>query len=196
MHDADRTLRFLFEAGHLKRVRRSGWLRVGVPRPESVADHVYRTAVIGYLLATLDGCDPERTVTLCVFHDLAEIRISDLNHIAKRYLKPKQSLDRQVIEDQTVRLPKRLKETILALIAGETEKIGSGREALVARDADLLECALQAVEYIETDHSAAEEIFYSCVEVLRSSAAKQLGMALRERLEAGEIGELLRWWEP
>ena len=43
--------RFLLEIGVLKNVKRSGWWMAGVKDPETVAEHSYRTAIIGYFLA-------------------------------------------------------------------------------------------------------------------------------------------------
>jgi 5'-deoxynucleotidase YfbR-like HD superfamily hydrolase len=36
----------------------------GVRHPESIAEHSFRTAVIGYLLAHLEGANPERTALI------------------------------------------------------------------------------------------------------------------------------------
>ena len=45
---------FIFEAGVLKRVPRSGWSLLGINNAESVADHSFRCAVIGYLVAHME----------------------------------------------------------------------------------------------------------------------------------------------
>ena len=46
---------FLYEMGLLKRCRRTGWWVAGVDDPESIAEHSFRAALIGYLLAVLEG---------------------------------------------------------------------------------------------------------------------------------------------
>src|SRR5438067_844505 len=33
---------YLFEMGHLKRLSRAGWLLLGIPQPETVAEHSFR----------------------------------------------------------------------------------------------------------------------------------------------------------
>jgi HD domain len=38
---------FLYEMGLLKRYKRTGWLVAGVDNPESIAEHSFRTAIIG-----------------------------------------------------------------------------------------------------------------------------------------------------
>ena len=77
---------FIFEAGLLKRVPRSGWSVLGIAQPESVADHSFRCAVIGYLLAHQEGVSVERTVLMTLFNDIHESRITDLHKMAQRYI--------------------------------------------------------------------------------------------------------------
>ncbi|TDB85329.1 HD domain-containing protein, partial [Micromonospora fluostatini] len=79
-------MRFIFEAGVLKRAARTGWWFAGVRHPETIAEHCHRTALIGMILAAMEGADPARVTMLCVLHDTQETRTTDLPHIAKRYL--------------------------------------------------------------------------------------------------------------
>ena len=46
------------EAGLLKKVKRSGWWVVGIKDPESVAEHSFRCAIMGYYMAHLEEVDP------------------------------------------------------------------------------------------------------------------------------------------
>ena len=69
---------FLYEMGLLKRYKRAGWLIAGVDNPESIAEHSFRTAIIGFLLAVMEGADPAKTAALCLFHDTQETRIGDV----------------------------------------------------------------------------------------------------------------------
>ena len=48
--DPDRVLVFLRIAGLLKDLERTGWVNVGVHKPESVSDHMYRVAVACFLI--------------------------------------------------------------------------------------------------------------------------------------------------
>ena len=80
-------VRFLFEVGHLKRVARSGWWVAGVRDPESVAEHSFRCAWIGYLLAQRDGAaDAGRVTLMCLANDLHEARVNDQHKIAQAYV--------------------------------------------------------------------------------------------------------------
>ncbi len=73
--------------GVLKQLPRSGWLVVGIKDPESVADHVFRTAIIADLLAEEEGADPEEEVVLAILHDLPEAVTGDQHKLAKLYQK-------------------------------------------------------------------------------------------------------------
>jgi putative hydrolase of HD superfamily len=44
---------FLYEMGLLKRYKRTGWWIAGIDNPESIAEHSFRTAIIGYVLAVM-----------------------------------------------------------------------------------------------------------------------------------------------
>jgi HD domain-containing protein len=77
---------FLYEMGLLKRYKRTGWWIAGIDNPESIAEHSFRTAIIGYLLAVMEGADPARTAALCVFHDTQETRIGDVPSVGKAYV--------------------------------------------------------------------------------------------------------------
>lgn len=80
-----RLVEFFFEVGMLKKTPRTGYQFLG-SGGESVADHCFRTAVIGYGLASLcSGADVSKVVFMCLFHDLPEARTGDHNYVNKRY---------------------------------------------------------------------------------------------------------------
>lgn len=55
---------FIFETGLLKRAKRTGWWIAGVKDPESIAEHSHRTALIGAVLAMMEGADPARVALM------------------------------------------------------------------------------------------------------------------------------------
>ena len=82
----DRIVEFLFEVGMLKRTPRSGWQFLGTGS-ESVAEHVFRTAMIALVLARIDGTvDADRMLRLALVHDLPEARTGDLNYVNQKYV--------------------------------------------------------------------------------------------------------------
>jgi len=141
--DAREVLDFLAECGQLKREPRSGWTLAGIPMPESVADHVYRTAVLAHVIATEEDVDPARAVLLALFHDQPETRTGDLHRIASGYLDA--SAAHATIAKEQLRGDAPWKRALLALVREAHDR--ESPEAIVARDADRLECFLQGREY-------------------------------------------------
>src|SRR3989344_2552165 len=78
---------FLYEAGMLAHTPRSGFFFLGSGE-QSVAEHLNRTAYFGYALAHLIGnVNTAKVVEMCMFHDFAEARVSDLNYVHQKYVK-------------------------------------------------------------------------------------------------------------
>lgn len=166
---------FFHELGQLKRVQRSGWWLCGVKQAESVAEHVFRTAAIAYVLAALDGADAQRAAAIAVFHDLAETRVNDAHRLARRYVPDWRSAEVAANEAQLARLPGTVQE-VLARILAEGRQAQS-RESRLARDADRLECLLQAREYAEQG-IATDEWVRSSVRELKTPAARRLARVI------------------
>jgi len=171
-----RALDYLYEMGLLKRYKRTGWTIAGVSAPESIADHSHRTAITAAVIAELEGADPQRAAFLALFHDTQETRITDIPYIGKRYLKA--SSNAEVTADQVAGMP----EGLARLIGGaESEyEAKESAEARCAKDADKLECLLQAVEYQEqgTDTQAWID---SSLAALKTDSAQRLAKVALER---------------
>ncbi|GHJ07755.1 haloacid dehalogenase [Micromonospora humidisoli] len=178
-------MRFIFEAGVLKRAARTGWWFAGVKEPESIADHSFRTALIGMVLAAMEGADPARVSMLCVLHDTQETRITDIPHIARRYLTA--APNATVTADQVAACPPAVADLINAAVA--EYEAGETPEAIVARDADKLECLVQAVEYRHQGIGDVQRWIDSSRAALKTAGAHRLA-------EAALSGEPLGWLTP
>jgi putative hydrolase of HD superfamily len=176
----DSILNYLFEAGMLKRVKRSGWWSEKVECPESVAEHSFRTAVLAFMLAKMEGLADEeanRVCTAAVFHDMHETRLLDLNKITHRYINVERALERKVEADQIREMPKGLKASMLAALRL------SDREETILKDADYLECAIQAKEYADIGYKT-EKWVENIAKRLQTASAK----ALAEKLKKADSG--------
>ena len=171
-----RALDYLYEVGLLKRYKRTGWVVAGVPAPESIADHSHRTAVVAAVIAELEGADAQRAAFLALFHDTQETRLTDIPYIGKRYLKA--ASNAEVTADQTTGMP----EGLARLIGGAEAEYEAREtaEAVCAKDADKLECLLQAVEYREQGTNTQAWIDTSLA-ALRTASAQRLGKLALER---------------
>ncbi len=169
-------VRFLFEVGHLKRVARSGWWLAGVRDPESVAEHSFRCAWIGYLLARRHGAaDPAQVVLTCLLNDLHEARVNDLHKTGQAYV-DYASAESRAFRDQVAPLPDG--EELQRLHADFQS--GATLESRLARDADRLECAFQAREYMDEGHPGCRDWFDNTRAALSTDVARELFAALAE----------------
>jgi putative hydrolase of HD superfamily len=171
---------FFFEVGMLKRTPRTGFQFLG-SGAQSVAEHSFRTAIIGYTLARLDGTvDTGRVVQLCLFHDIPEARIGDLNYVAKKYVKADEE---RAVADLARTLPfgDEYRETLEEFGAGESQ------EARLAHDADQLEMILALKEYKDVGNQYADEWYPFSVRRLRTDLARRLA-------ETIWMTDSSRWW--
>ena len=76
---------YINELGMLKKIRHSGTMFAGVKNPDTLSEHMLRTAQIGYFLAKMEKADSGKVVLICIFHDNAEVRTGDLNRINDLY---------------------------------------------------------------------------------------------------------------
>jgi putative hydrolases of HD superfamily len=164
---------FLFEAGHLKNLPRSGWLLLGLTHPETVAEHSFRVGLVGIALAALEGADPGRTAALCLMHDVHETRIGDVPSVGRAYVTT--AVPEAVTAHQTSGMPDELAKVFQDLTAEyeATETL----ESKVAHDADKVETLLQASEY-RTQGYSAEAWQDTSIQALRTESAKQLAQAI------------------
>lgn len=165
------TAKFLYEIGMLKSVARSGWWLAGIKDPESVAEHSFRTAILGYLIAAMEGLDAELCACMCLFHDLSETRLTDLHKVSQRYIESK-PIEKQVTQDQLARLPGKI-SAMLGTLLGNYEK-NESPEAMVCHDADLVECLIQANEYKAQGRGDVQDWIDTCRSKLKTSSAKTL----------------------
>ena len=61
----------------LKNVMRAGWVRAGIDSPEAVAAHSWGMSMLALKL-TPPHLDLARVLSLCIVHDIPEVRVGDL----------------------------------------------------------------------------------------------------------------------
>ena len=178
-------LNFFAEAGLLKDVKRSGWWVAGIKDPESVAEHSFRTAVIGLYLAYREEVDPFKVVTMSLFNDIHEARINDLHKMGHYYIDFKDA-EKRVFVDQMKSVDRKLRAWLETIRKDYDRQ--SSRESLVARDADILECLLQAKEYYDDGYLGAKLFFARAPRFLKCKSAKAMWKQIR-RWDSNQ------WWQ-
>ncbi|MFH1462774.1 MAG: HD domain-containing protein [Pseudomonadota bacterium] len=159
----------LLEALRLKELPRAGWVRAGVPAPESVAAHSWGVAWLVLALCP-PGVDRGRALALAVLHDLAEVRAGDLT-----------PADGVPAAEKSAREARAL-AGLMGPLEGRAELAGLWREfearstpeARFVRACDKLDMALQAARYREITGLDLQEFVDSALGELTDEALRGL----------------------
>jgi putative hydrolase of HD superfamily len=124
--------------------------------------------------------DTGKIVQMCLFHDLAEARTSDLNYVHQKYAKTNENL---VIDEHAKQMPYGAKiKTLL-----EEYETRESKEAELAKDADRLELLLSLKEQEDIGNTRAISWISSAIKRVQTEEARQLaGMIIKTDSD--------RWW--
>ena len=173
-------INFLFEVGMLKKTPRTGYQFLGSGQ-ESVAEHSFRAAIIGYILSLQEsGADSRKTTLMCLFHDLPEARTGDHNYVNKRYV--------NVDEDRAIRdlardLP--FGDEIISLIREFNR--GESLEARISSDADQLDLILELKEQQDLGNKYAGDWLHYAIKRLLTESAKTMAQEILDT-------DSTEWW--
>ena len=171
---------FLFEVGMLKKTPRTGYQFLGSGK-ESVAEHSFRTAVIGFALSRHEaGADVMKTLLMCLFHDLQEARTGDHNYVNKRYVRIDEE---KAVRDLARDLP--FGDEIVSLFREFQDSRST--EASLSRDADQLDLILALKEQLDLGNPYARDWIYYALKRLETESAKRLA----EEIMATDSTD---WW--
>ena len=169
---------FIFEVGQLKRIPHIGWLHAGIKDPERVGEHVFRASQIAYLLADQEGAEIYKTTVMTLIHDNGEARIGDHDLITRRYING-QAAEAEAFRDQCDHLPDHIGKNWKALFQ-EREEVKT-LEAKCSKDADNLEQAFQAKEYMEQGYQNVQSWIETIEKNLHTETAKKLLKIMKKR---------------
>lgn len=116
----------------------------------------------------VEGVDQAKILKMCLFHDLAEARMSDLNYVHQKYA---EADEEKALKDLIKTLPfgDDMYETLKEMQARKTD------EAKLAKDADRLEWILSLKEMVDTGNTRVETWIPSSMKRLETAVAKNLG---------------------
>jgi len=164
-------LNFFIEVGKLKKMPRRGWVINQIKNPESIAEHIFRSAIMGWILGEIKGgINVEKLIKIALVHDLCEIYAGDItpydsilpkskkklkelmktwprfatNEEEKRIL-GKYKKEKKAFQKLTSKLPTKLKKEIMKLWLEYEKKLTP--EGRFFHQADRMENFLQAYEY-------------------------------------------------
>lgn len=166
-------INFFFEAGILSKTPRSGFHFLGSGN-QTVSEHLFRTAMIGYGLAKMHGkVDSGKVVEMCLFHDFAESRVSDLNYVHQKY---NQRFEEKAMKDLTDTLPF---GTAMQKIWNEYHERKS-TESILAKDADNLEWIFSLKEQVDIGNKRALDWIHSAIKRLKTKEGQSIAKQAME----------------
>lgn len=178
--DLKKVANFLFEAGMLQKTPRSGFFFLG-SGSQSVAEHLNRVGYIGFILAKMNkDADVGKVLEMCMFHDFAEARVSDLNYVHQKYVERRES---DAVRDLAEKMP--FGDEIQSII--EAYNARDSIEAKLTKDADNLELLLALKEQIDIGNERARTWIPALLPRIKTDEGKKLAEAILET-ESDE------WW--
>ena len=179
---------FLFEAGMLRKTPRTGYQFLG-SGSENVAEHSFRAALIGYVLAHMAGADAEHTAMLCLIHDFHEARTGDFNYVNSMYNTSRQRLAMEHAVRGTG-----LTGGLMAL--WDEQDAEQTLEALLARDADQIDLLLNLVEERNLGNPYAAKWMESAMERVGTEQGRELArqIAVSDHTDWWFKGPDADWW--
>ncbi|HDS16913.1 MAG TPA: HD domain-containing protein [Proteobacteria bacterium] len=175
---------FLFTAAMLRRTPRSGLQFLGSGR-ESVAEHVFQTMIVGFVLAKMEAergvaIDEKKVLQLCLLHDLIESRTGDLNYVNKKYVRVEAT---GALSDMC--RPLFFGGEIEVLVKEFDER--QSPEARLSADADQLALMVLLKEELDLGNAYAREWLSVARQRLLTDSGRSLAKALYE-------GDWAAWW--
>jgi putative hydrolases of HD superfamily len=162
---------FLFETGILQKTPRSGFFFLG-SGSQSVAEHINRVCYIGLVLSKMNKeADAAKVQEMCLLHDLAESRVSDLNYVHQKY---NERLEEKAVNDLAETLPfgEELKNVVVEYEERET------LESKLTKDADNLEFLLSLKEQVDIGNQRAKTWIKPLLGRLLTEEGKLLAKAI------------------
>lgn len=159
----------------LKRTKRSGWVKAGIPDPENVSDHSFSTAILSMILANDLKVDKEKFIKMGLIHDLGESIIGDIIWFNKD-----KGIDRTILakkeKDETEAM-KKILETL-----GNKEYLdlwtemeeGKTKEAKLHKDIDKLDLAFQAFFNEKRTGIKLDDFFYYAYSFIKNNEIKKI----------------------
>ncbi|PWN33788.1 uncharacterized protein FA14DRAFT_161470 [Meira miltonrushii] len=184
--DMESVLEFMHTVENLKTKKRTGWYHHRIEQPESIADHMYRMAVLSMLLPD-HNLDIGKCVQLCLVHDLAEALTGDITPLDK------------VTKEEKLR---REREAIKEIVEGQLAGCKAGKriedlwneyedrktiESKTVKDLDRFELALQSYEYEKRYKTTDLQPFYNqSVQIMHPRIQRWIRALAKEREEIWE----------
>lgn len=164
---------FIFEMGTLRNMRRMH-TQVIPNSNDTIASHSFRTAIIAFLLADMEGADKHKVLLTALFHDIPESRTGDANFVHQFYVRQE---EKKAYTDQLADVP--VGKEVARLLDEYNER--ETKETIVAKDADILDQLFLEKEVLNGQSKDFSRWHTFTMRKLKTISAKKLARSLRSR---------------
>ncbi|CAK9819017.1 5'-deoxynucleotidase HDDC2 [Anthophora quadrimaculata] len=189
--DIKKLQEFMELVGRLKHMKRKGWVIKNIVDSETIAGHMYRMAMLSFLVDNKENLDKVKIMQMALIHDLAECIVGDITPSCGIPPDEKHRLEDEAMEE----ISKLLGDKGLGILEmfREYEKQESP-EAKYVKDLDRLDLIMQAYEYEKRDDAFGqlEEFFVSTNGKIRHPFIKKMASEITETREALLRDSILR----
>ena len=143
--------------GKAKKIKRIGWQKkADISNGETIAEHMYRLAVLSMIISDLRNLDTEKILRMSLLHDLGEIITGDLTPDEKIEvgIQDALKLEEEGLKQVFNEIPKKLQDQYIAL--WKEIHLQETDEAKLIKSLDKFEMAIQASEYIDQGYDGTK----------------------------------------
>ncbi|CAD5110901.1 unnamed protein product [Dimorphilus gyrociliatus] len=164
MAEMKKLFEFIRVVGRLKSLKRTGWVNAGVKDPETVSGHMYRMAMLSFIIdEKRDHVSRDQCIKLALVHDLAESIVGDITPFEGITVEEKHRREKEAMENIAKLVSNTVGNELLDLW-NEYEKQLT-KEAQFVKDLDKFDMIMQAFEYEEAENKPGRlQDFFNSVE--------------------------------
>lgn len=171
---------FLTLCHSLKTTKRKGWVNHGIKGPESIADHMYRMALMALITGDLPGVNRERCIKIAIVHDIAEAIVGDITPSDGVPKAEKSRREQEALNEMCKVLGGGMRAEEIQELWAEYEN-NSSTEANLVKDFDKVEMILQALEYEMEHGKVLDEFFLSTAGKFQTEIGKKWAAEINSR---------------
>jgi putative hydrolase of HD superfamily len=143
--------------GKAKKIKRIGWQKkTEISNGETIAEHMYRVAVLSMIISDLRNLDTEKILRMSLLHDLGEVITGDLTPDEKieAGIQDTLRLEETGLKQVFNEIPKKLRDFYITI--WEEIHLQETDEARLMKSLDKFEMAIQALEYIDEGYDVTK----------------------------------------
>ncbi|XP_058797427.1 5'-deoxynucleotidase HDDC2 [Phymastichus coffea] len=151
--EAHEYINFMELLGRLKHLKRTGWVIKNIPDPETISGHMYRMAVLSFLIDPKANLNKMKIMEMALVHDLAECIVGDITPHCGVSAEDKHRMEDEAMEEICKNLGARGVEMLKTFREYEKQE---SPEARYVKDLDRVDLLCQAYEYEKRDECPGE----------------------------------------